>query len=138
MSRVFYNLYPEGLLAEQQAARRAGVVPAEVPGPVFDATATEGERMIYVVVSDRLVVSKRRAMGENITHAVLADGGPVQAAGEFEVVEEGETVVVTALNNVSGHYRPDADSLSVAKGAFEAQSLPIRSGSIRPYDWGTL
>ena len=138
MCRVFYNLHPAGLPAEQEAARRAGVVPAEVPGPAFDALATEGERMVYVVAGGRLVVSKRRAMGENITHAVLADGGPVQAAGEFEVVEEGETVVVAALNNMSGHYRPDADSLSVAKEAFEARSLPIRSGSIRPYDWGTL
>ena len=114
------------------------MVPAEVPGPAFDALATEGERLIYVVVGGRLVVSKRRAMGENITHAALADGGPVQAAGEFEVGEEGETIVVTALNNMSGRYRPDANSLSVAKEAFETRGVSIRPGSIRPYDWGWL
>ena len=106
MSRVFYNLRPEGLQAEHEAARRAGVVPADVPGAAFHALAAEGERMIYVLVGGRLVVSRRRSMGENITHAVLADGGPVQAAGEFEVVEEGDAMVVTALNNMSGHYRP--------------------------------
>ena len=46
--------------------------------------------------------------------------------------------MVTALNNMSGHYRPDANSLSVAKEAFETRGLPIRPGSIRLYDWGAL
>lgn len=135
---MFYNVLPEKLPEEQEAARRAGVVPVEAPGPGFEALAAEGERMIFVVVDGQLLVSKRRVMGESISHAVLADGGPVEVAGEFEVAGEGETVVVTALNNMSGHYRPDADSLSVAKEAFEARGVPVRPGCIRPYDWGTL
>ena len=47
-------------------------------------------------------------------------------------------MVVTALNNMSGHYRPDANSLSVVKEAFETRGVSIRPGSIRPYDWGWL
>ena len=135
---MFCNRLPERLSDEQEAARRAEVMPVDVPGPAFDALATEGERMIFVVVDGRLVVSRRRAMGENITHAVLADGGPVEAAGEFEVAGECETVVVTALNNMSGHYRPDASSLSMARDAFETRGVPVRPGCLRPYDWGAL
>ena len=113
-------------------------MPVDVPGPAFDALATEGERMIYVVVDGRLVVSKRRAMGENITHAVLANGRPVEAAGEFEAAREERTIAVSALDNMSGHYRPDSGSLSVAKEAFETRGVLVRPGCIRPYDWGTL
>ena len=75
---MFYNLLPERLPDEQEAARRAGVVPVEVPGPAFDVLATEGERMVFVVAERLLLVSKRQV---NITHAVLADGRPVEAAG---------------------------------------------------------
>ena len=138
MPRVFYNLHPEGLPTEQEAARRAKVMPVDVPSSAFDALATEGERMIYVVVGGRPVVSIRRAIGENITHAVLADGRPVEAAGELEVAREDDTVVVTALDNMSGHYRPDAGSLTVAKEAFEKRGVPVRPGCVRAYDWGTL
>ena len=138
MSDMFYNLLPERLPHEREAARRAGVVPVEAPGPLFEALAAEGGRMIFVVVDGQLLASKRRVMSENITHAVLADGGPVEAAGEFEVAREGERVVVTALDNMSGHYRPDAGSLSVAKEAFETRGVPVRPGCVRAYDWGTL
>ena len=113
-------------------------MPVDVPGPAFDALVTEGERMIYVVVDGRLVVSKRRAMGENITHAVLANGRPVEAAGEFEAAREEGTIAVSALDNMSGHYRPDARSLSVAMEAFETRGVPVRPGCVRAYDLGTL
>ena len=82
--------------------------------------AAEGERTIYVVAGDRLLVSKRHVIGEHISHAVLADGGHVQAAGEFEVVEFGDIKVVTSLNDMSGHYRPGRESLDVAMEAFES------------------
>ena len=90
--------------------------------------------MIYVVAGDRLLVSKRLVLGEHISHAVIADGEPVQAAGEFEVVEEQEATVVSMLNNMSGHYRPAGASLTVAQEAFEAAGLRIRPGGVRHYD----
>ena len=69
---------------------------------------------------------------------MLADGRPVEAAGEFEVAREDETIAVSALDNMSGQYRPDVGSLSVAREAFKTRGVPVRPGCIRPYDWGTL
>lgn len=135
---MFYNRLPERLPDEQEAARRAGVVPVEVPGFAFVALASEGKRLIYVMVDGRLLVSRRYVRHENITHAVLAGGESVQAAGEFEAVAEGESVVVVALDNMSGHYRPDEGSLSLARDAFEARGVPVRPGCVRPYDWETI
>ena len=93
--------------------------------------------MIYVVVGGRLWASKRQVGVEHISHAVLAAGGPVQAAGEFEAVTEQGGLVVSALNNMSGHYRPAAASLRVAQQAFEAAGIRVRLGAIRSYDFGT-
>ena len=119
------------------AAHRAGAAAVEVPSAEFDWLAAEGERMIYVVASDRLLVSKRHVMGEHITHAVLTDGGHVQAAGEFEVIEFGDVKVVTALNNASGHYRPGRESLDVAMEAFEERWLRVLPDGVEQYDWRT-
>ena len=102
----------------------------------FDWLVAEAERMIYVVAGGRLLASKRWAMAEQITHAVLADGGPVHAAGEFEVIELGGVKVVAALNNMSGHYRPGSDSLDVAREAFEARELRVLPDGVEQYDWG--
>ena len=90
--------------------------------------------MIFVMTGGRLLVSKRLVFGEHISHAVIADGAPVQAAGEFEVVEEQSATVVSILNNLSGHYRPAESSLAVAQEAFEAAGLRIRPGGVRHYD----
>ncbi len=135
MPDSYYNRYPERYEAELLAARRAGVVPVEVPGAAFDALAAEGETMIYVVVGGRLLVSKRRSLGEHITHTVLAHGGPVQAAGEFNIGWQQGARVVTALNNASGHYQPAGDSLAVAREAFETRGMPVRPDGVWHYDW---
>lgn len=125
-----------GLLeSELRAAHRVGVVPVEVPGTAFDALATEGVTMIYVVVGSRLLVSERHSLGAHLTHAVLAGGKPVQAAGELRVGWQQGTMVVTALNNASGHYQPAAESLAVAREAFESRGVPVRSDGVRHYDW---
>ncbi len=92
--------------------------------------------MIYVVAGRRLLVSKRQMGVEHISHAMLADGGPVQAAGEFEIAAEHGELVVSALNNMSGHYQPAAASLKVAREAFEAAGIRIRSGAVRSYHFG--
>ena len=92
--------------------------------------------MIYVVAGGELLASKRKVGMEHISHAVLANDGPVQAAGEFEVVAEYGALVVSALDNMSGHYRPAAASLEVARQAFEAAGIHVRSDAIRRYDFG--
>lgn len=131
----YHNRYPDQLATELDAARRVGFVPVEVPGSAFDAVSGEGVTMIYVVVGDRLLVSQRRLMDEHISHAVLAGGKPVQAAGEVKVRRQRDTLVVTALNNASGHYQPEAASLAVAQEAFESRGVAIRPDGVRHYDW---
>ncbi len=135
MPGSYYNRHAERYEAERRAAGRAGIVPLEVRGADSGALEAEGERMIYVVAGDRLLVSRRSALGEHITHAVLADGGPVQAAGEFEVFADGRYRVVTALNNMSGHYLPHAESLDLAVKAFEARGWRVLPDGVRQYDW---
>ncbi len=93
--------------------------------------------MIYVLAGERLIVSKRHVTGEHISHAVLADGGPVQAAGEFEVSELGKVKVVMSINNMSGHYRPGRESLDAAMRAFEERGLQVLPDSVEQYDWRT-
>lgn len=138
MSPTYYNLLPPRLQQELEAARRVDLTPIEIPSAAFEALAAEGERMIYVVIGGQLLVSKRQVGVEHITHAVLANGGPVQAAGEFEVVAEQRQLVVSALNNMSGHYCPPDASLQVAQEAFENAGIRVRSGAVQSYDFGTL
>ena len=131
MSRTYYNRYPEHLPEEMAAAERAGAVAVEVPSAEFEILVALGDLMIYVVVGDRPLVCHRHLMGEQVSHAVLAGGGPVHAAGEIEVVHDGSEHLVMLVNNRSGHYRPDPESLVVARQAFEARGLRVLPGSVR-------
>lgn len=133
----YHNLLPSRLPVKRAAADRAGVVPAEIPSTAFDVLAATGVRMVFVVVGGgRLVAAPREQGGEHISHAVLADGGTVLAAGEFEVGFDGGAMVVSELNNVSGHYRPGESALTVARAAFDAAGIDVRSRGITSYDWG--
>ena len=134
LRRSYRNHLPHQLPQELKVAEFVGVVPVVVPSTEFDMLAAEGERMIYVVTGDRLLVSKRTVMGEHITHAVLAAGYPVQAAGEFEVVDYGDLMTVMELNNVSGHYQPRSESLDVATEAFEKRGLRVLTEGVEQYD----
>ena len=136
MPPSYYNRMPSQLQGEMEAARRVGLRPIEIPGREFDSLAAEGVRLIYVVASGRLLVSKRQVGVEHITHAVLADGGPVQAAGELEIRAEHGSFVVSALNNISGHYRPAEASLEIARTAFESAGIHIPLQALRGYDLG--
>ena len=137
MSPSYHNRDPAQYQREQEAARRAQVAPVEVPSDAFDAFAAVGTRMIFVVSGEgKLVVARRRQRGEHISHAVLAGGGSVLAAGEFEVGFDGSSKVVSELNNMSGHYRPSADSLAVAAEAFEAAGIRVLPDAVTPYDFG--
>lgn len=100
-------------------------MPLEVSSTEFDSLAAKGGQMIYVFASGRLLASKRHAQQVHISHAALAAGGPVEAAGEFKASVDGPTKLVTELNNMSGHYRPDTKSLHRALEAFEARGWHV-------------
>ena len=135
MSPSYYNQLPGQFQREHETARQVDLRAVEVPSEEFDSLAADGAPMIYVVVGGRLLVSKRRVSNEHISHAVLADGGPVQAAGEFKIKVESGALAVTALDNMSGHYRPDEASLEVARTAFESAGVRVPTGAVRSYDW---
>ena len=135
LSPSYYNRLPEQLQQELETAQRVRLTPVEIPSTEFDSLAADGAPMIYVVVGEHLLVSKRRVGDEHISHAVLANGGPVQAAGEFDIGTEHEAPVVSVLNNMSGHYRPVEASLEVARIAFESAGLRIPTGAVHSYDW---
>ncbi len=137
MSPSYYNRLPSQLQHELETASRVGLTPAEIPSTAFDVLAAEGERMIYVVAGGRLLASRRQVGIEHISHAVLAEGGPVKAAGEFEVVAEDGALVVSALNNMSGHYQPAEASLRQAQQAFEAAGIRVRPDAVQSYDFGS-
>lgn len=134
MPRSYHNIHPARLPDELDAARRAEVVPVEATGDTLGEVAAQGSRMIYAVADDRLLVSPREAMGEHISHAVLVDGGPVWAAGEFEAVSVDGAIEIVALNNLSGHYRPGSESLTIARATFEARGATVRAEGVR--NWG--
>ena len=135
MSPYYRNQLHAKLLPTLQAARRAGVVPVQIPSDAFDALTAEGVRMIFVLTDGRLVAAPRQRLSEYISHTVLAEGRPILAAGEFELEFERPAIVVSALNNASGHYQPAADCLEVAREAFEAAEIPVRPGAVTPYDF---
>ncbi len=92
--------------------------------------------MIYVVSTSRMIVAApRRRLDEDISHAVLANGNPVFAAGEFDVEVDGSAIVVSALNDMSGHYQPGAGGLAIAREAFEAAGISVRPDAVTSYDW---
>ena len=92
--------------------------------------------MIFVVLTGGgLVAAPQLQRYRHISHAVLASGAPVLAAGEFAVEYDGTTMIVSALNNMSGHYRPETGTLAVAAAAFERAGISVRPGAITSYDW---
>ena len=136
MPRLFHNLLPSRLSQELEAARRVLVDPFMIPSDAFDALAAQGAQMIYVVLPDcRLVAAPRSQRGEFISHAVLATGGPVLAAGEFQMNIDDTAMAVSKLDNMSGHYQPGSATLALARTAFEAAGIDVRPDGLRPYDW---
>ena len=100
--------------------------------------------MIFVVLTGGgLVAAPRLQRYRHISHTVLASGVPVLAAGEFAVEHDGTTMIVSALNNMSGHYQnmsghyqPGTGALAVAAEAFEAAGIRVLPDAVTPYDFG--
>ena len=92
--------------------------------------------MIFVLLpGGGLVAAPRQQRGEHISHPVLANGGTVLAAGEFQTDFDGSAIVVSELDNMSGHYQPSSATLALARTAFEAAGINVRPDGVRPYDW---
>ena len=71
-----------------------------------------------VTESRELVVVPKFVQGKEISHAVLSGGKPVLAAGEAEIAVAGGEFVGLRIEPLSGHFKPDASSLQIAKDLF--------------------
>jgi hypothetical protein len=134
---VYSNRYPGLLDEEMEEAKAVEARAVEAPGAAFNELAAEGERLLYVVTTEAVVVvCQEFVQMSRTTHSVLARGRDVLAAGEVELVQLGTTRMVTELNNHSGHYAPGSDCLDVAVAAFEALGFEVRGEVVSPYTEG--
>ncbi|MHC5536987.1 hypothetical protein ACYOEI_01785 [Singulisphaera rosea] len=105
--------------SEMDIARKWGVKPLQVISPASLASYA-GQSVKYIVsVTGKIFVIPRGfktpdGVFEEISHAVAANGSDILAAGSVTV----EGNVVLTINRFSGHYRPDAASVAIAKEAF--------------------
>lgn len=117
-----------------ETAELVGVSGVSCPGIEFDRLVVEGERLVFVVTEDlRLVVALQVYNGFEIRHPVLAEGRPVLAAGEIELLHAPKTKLVTDLTNQSGHYEPHASCLEVAIEVLVNLGYKVPRQVIRPY-----
>jgi hypothetical protein len=132
---VYANLYPGSLPSELRAAAEAGVELFTAPSAQFDALAEAGERLIYVVLPDGILVVSGQTVGRvQVRHSVLAGGGDVIAAGEVELIQAEEEKMVIELTNKSGHYEPEASSLDWAADCFRGIGFEVAPGALSPIE----
>jgi hypothetical protein len=123
---LYPNKYPDQFAEEMRDAERAGLEVVRAPSVAFEALASAGDPLIYVVRDDlSIVVSPRTSRLVRMTHSVLAEGSPVLAAGEVNLVVGDGYRAVLVLNNYSGHYQPDDTCLDIAAKAFEQLGFEV-------------
>lgn len=120
---VYENQLPERLDDELEAARQVEVQPIRPDHPSFDAVLNQGKIKYVVTETGELLVAPHSAHGVEISHAVLAGGRPVLAAGEADIAVAGGRYIGITLTRHSGHFRPGLRSLEVARRAFEAVGI---------------
>ncbi|MFD9536276.1 polymorphic toxin-type HINT domain-containing protein [Streptomyces sp. NPDC060010] len=112
------NQMPHLLDQELRDAARLGVTPTLPDSPDFDEII-DGEIIKWAVLLDgSLVVIPKSKHGREIYHSVLSNGDDVLAAGEAEIVGSGGTYFGTLLNNHSGHFLPNLESMEIGRRAF--------------------
>lgn len=115
---MFYNTLPERWPDERDLARRLRVRPLRVGEAAFDAAIRAGRVKWAVTLAQELVFVPKFVRSDEIAHTVLTRGGPLIAAGEAELVGSEGRYLLIEITNHSGHYLPDAESLSIGLEAF--------------------
>jgi RHS repeat-associated protein len=101
---LLVNQVPESLQAELDAAAAAGVRPVEAGGESFGALVNKGTIKWVVTKDGRLIVAPHSKGGVEISHAVLAQGAPVRAAGQADIAAAGGGFFGLEITPHSGHY----------------------------------
>lgn len=121
---MFHNHYPDDLDEELSSARELGVEPVRPGTAEFDSVISSGTVKWAVNENGSLAVIPKFVDREELYHPVLAGGGPVQAAGEADIVGSAESGYYgTEINNYSGHYLPSPESLEIGEEAFQRHGI---------------
>lgn len=120
-AQTFTNNYPHALPRELEDARNVGfqrITPQNTTDATFQRTVNDGTIKWVVDQDGVLHISPKTVHGQEISHAALAGGRPVLAAGEANISARGGAVIGLELSNYSGHYRPTAASIDIGTQAF--------------------
>ena len=117
-NRLYHNQMPENLAQELADAARVGVVPTRAGASGFNDLVNDGTIKWVVTETGELFVGPHTRFSQEISHAVLANGAPVRAAGEANISAHGRIRIGMDITHHSGHYQPSAESVEIGKEAF--------------------
>ncbi|MGH2509228.1 MAG: polymorphic toxin-type HINT domain-containing protein, partial [Ktedonobacteraceae bacterium] len=117
----FPNKMSQNLSNELNEAKNLGVQPMSADDPGFSNMVNQGPVKWAVNQAGDLRFVPKFVNGTEIFHSVLAAGASVLAVGEADIAAAGDDYWVADINNYSGHFQPDLDSLeNIAKPLFRA------------------
>jgi hypothetical protein len=127
-----YQNRDQHLLAREQADARADNI---APFSITDTrqlrrAADEAADLKWVLLDDGRV----RLGSTDTTHAVVADGRDVIAAGELAIAIVNRSLLALSFTNQSGHYQPPRDVIDIAAPFFEAHGIQVPHTSRKDYD----
>lgn len=115
------RFFGKTLDAEIAKAAELGIAPVRILCPTSVAEiGKDGAIFKWVVTEQGELFGLKRLEGDLIKHSLVSRGRPVLAAGNARV--QGNKAL---LDRRSGHYRPDRDSMIVAKQKFEAAGFVV-------------
>jgi len=91
--------------------------------PLLVVFMASGTIKFVVTESGELLIIPHTVDGTEISHAVIANGASVIAAGEADIAANGGTYVGIDISNQSGHYRPSESSLEIARELFAQHGI---------------
>lgn len=121
---IWDNLMPEKLAQELAEAEAAGATVCRVGDAAFDQMLASGGKIKWVVTPEGDLLFVQKQIGKvEIKHPVMTAGQDVAAAGEVIIEKTERGYASSLLDNNSGHYLPDDESLELAKRVFEIYGI---------------
>jgi hypothetical protein len=129
---LFKNQLPNRLAAELREAAAVGVRPIRVDDPGFDKVVNEDTIKFVITEGNELLIVPHTVRQTEISHAVLAQGRPVLAAGEAAIAGTSGKYVGMTITPYSGHYLNGASVAQSALSESRARDAFARFGIVFP------
>jgi hypothetical protein len=128
---LYANRDAHALAREQADARADNITPFSITDTrQLRQAADEATTLKWVILEDCRV----RMGPTETTHAVVAGGRNVAAAGEVVIASLGRRLVALDFTNTSGHYRPEPQVIDIAAPFFEAHGVVVPASSRKVHD----